>query len=183
MSHTTGDAWLAFALAYGGLAQLLAAMWGFAKKNVVAATGFGTFGAFWIGLGFYILLVVNPAVATVKTPLELVAAVTTINHDLGWILLGFAVFTTYTLILVSQTNTALFATFLLLWITVIVLCIGFFNAGAALPLAPTTTIKIGGYLGVLTAVVAWYTSAADFSTGMRRQAQVPRGPAAHQVTP
>ena len=131
MSHTTGDAWLPFALAYGGLAQLLAAMWGFAKKNVVAATGFGTFGAFWIGLGFYILLVVNPAVAAAKTPLELAAAVTTINHDLGWILLGFAVFTTYTLILVSQTNTALFATFLLLWITLIVLCIGFFNAGAA----------------------------------------------------
>ena len=36
MSHTTGSAWLPFALAYGGLAQLLAAMWGFAKKNVVA---------------------------------------------------------------------------------------------------------------------------------------------------
>ena len=176
MSNTTGSAWLPFALAYGGLAQLLAAMWGFAKKNVVAATGFGTFGAFWIGLGFYILLVVNPAVAAVKTPLQAAAAVTTINHDLGWILLGFAVFTTYTLILVSQTNTALFATFLLLWITLIVLCIGSFNAGAAPPLAPTTTIKIGGYLGVLTALVAWYTSAADFSTGMGGKLRFPVGP-------
>ena len=178
MSHTTGDAWLPFALAYGGLAQLLAAMWGFAKKNVVAATGFGTFGAFWVGLGFYILLVVNPAVATaLKAPATLPATVTTINHDLGWILLGFAVFTTYTLILVSQTNAALFATFLLLWITLIVLCIGFFNAGAAPPLAPTTTIKIGGYLGVITALVAWYTSAADFSTGMGGKLRFPVGPA------
>jgi uncharacterized protein len=177
MSHTTGDAWLPFALAYGGLAQLLAAMWGFAKKNVVAATGFGTFGAFWVGLGFYILLVVNPAVATaLKAPATLPATVTTINHDLAWILLGFAVFTTYTLILVSQTNAALFTTFLLLWITLIVLCIGFFNAGAALPLAPTTTIKIGGYLGVLTALVAWYTSAADFSTGMGGKLRFPVGP-------
>jgi uncharacterized protein len=176
MSHTTGDAWLPFALAYGGLAQLLAAMWGFAKKNVVAATGFGTFGAFWVGLGFYILLVVNPAVATaLKAPATLPATVTTINHDLGWILLGFAVFTTYTLILVSQTNAALFATFLLLWITLIILCIGFFNAGAAPPLAPTTTIKIGGYLGVLTALVAWYTSAADFSTGMGGRLRFPVG--------
>ena len=174
MTHATGNSWLPFALAYGGLAQLLAAMWGFAKKNVVAATGFGTFGAFWVGLGFYILLVVNPAVAAVKTPLELAAAVTTINHDLGWILLGFAVFTTYTLILVSQTNTALFSTFLLLWITLIVLCIGNFNAGAAL--LPTTTIKIGGYLGVLTALVAWYTSAADFSTGMGGKLRFPVGP-------
>ncbi len=177
MTHTTGNSWLPFALAYGGLAQLLAAMWGFAKKNVVAATGFGTFGAFWVGLGFYILLVADPAVATaLKAPATLPAAVTTINHDLGWILLGFAVFTTYTLILVSQTNTALFATFLLLWITLIILCIGFFNAGAALPLAPTGTIKIGGYLGVLTAAVAWYTSAADFSTGMGGKLRFPVGP-------
>jgi succinate-acetate transporter protein len=176
MTHATGNSWLPFALAYGGLAQLLAAMWGFAKKNVVAATGFGTFGAFWVGLGFYILLVVNPAVAAVKSPLDLVAAVTTINHDLAWILLGFAVFTTYTLILVSQTNAALFATFLLLWITLIVLCIGFFNAGAAPPLAPTTTIKIGGYLGVVTAAIAWYTSAADFSTGMGGKLRFPVGP-------
>ena len=173
MTHATGSAWLPFALAYGGLAQLLAAMWGFAKKNIVAATGFGTFGAFWIGLGFYILLVVNPAVAAIR-PATAAATVTTINHDLGWILLGFAVFTTYTLILVSQTNVALFATFLLLWVTLIVLCIGNFNAGAAL--LPTTTIKIGGYLGVITALVAWYTSAADFSTGMGGKLRFPVGP-------
>ena len=125
----------------------------------------------------------NPAVAAVKTPLDLAAAVTTINHDLAWILLGFAVFTTYTLILVSQTNTALFATFLLLWITLIVLCIGIFNAGAAPPLAPTTTIKIGGYLGVVTAARRLVHLGGGLLDRHGRQAQVPRGPAAHQVTP
>ena len=176
MSHTTGGAWLAFALAYGGLAQLLAAMWEFRNRNVVGATGFGTFGAFWIGLGFYILLVANPAVAAAKTPLALAATVTAINHDLGWILLGFAVFTTYALILVTQTNTALFTTFLLLWVTLIVLCIGNFNAGAARPLAPTTTIKIGGYLGVVTAAAAWYTSAAGMAAGMGGKLRFPVGP-------
>jgi len=173
MTHATGSAWLGFAFAYGGFPQLCAAMWGFAKKNIVAATGFGTFGAFWVGLGFWVLLVANPAVAAIR-PATLAVTVTTLNHDLGWILLGFAVFTTYTLILVSQTNAALFATFLLLWITLIVLCIGNFNAGAAL--LPTTTIKIGGYLGVLTALVAWYTSAADFSTGMGGKLRFPVGP-------
>ncbi len=177
MGHTTGNAWLPFALAYGGLAQLLAAMWEFRNRNVVGATGFGTFGAFWIGLGFYILLVVNPAVAAAKTPLTLLATVTTVNHDLGWILLGFAVFTTYATILILQTNTALFSTFFLLWVTLIVLCIGFFNAGAALPLAPTTTIKIGGYLGVITAAVAWYTSAAGMSAGIGGKLRFPVGPA------
>ena len=177
MTSTTGNAWLPFALAYGGVAQLLAAMWEFRNRNVVGTTGFGTFGAFWIGLGFYILLVVNPAVAAAKTPLTLLAAVTTINHDLAWILLAFAIFTTYALILISQTNAALFTTFLLLWITLIILCIGFFKAGAALPLAPTTTIKIGGYLGVITAVVAWYTSAAGMAAGMGGKLRFPVGPA------
>ena len=56
----------------------------------------------------------------------------------------------------------------------IVLCIGNFNAGAAL--LPTTTIKIGGYLGVVTALVAWYTSAAGLSTGMGGKLRFPVGP-------
>jgi len=176
MSSTTGNAWLPFALAYGGLAQLLAAMWEFRNRNVVGTTGFGTFGAFWIGLGFYILLVVNPAVAAIK-PATAAATVTSINHDLGWILLGFAIFTTYATILILQTNTALAVTFILLWVTLIVLCIGQFNAGTALPLAPTATIKIGGYLGVITAVVAWYTSAAGMAAGMGGKLRFPVGPA------
>ena len=132
MGHATGNAWLPFALAYGGLVQLLCAMWEFRNKNVVGATGFGTFGAFWIGLGFYILLVVNPALAAAKLA-TLLATVTTINHDLAWILLGFGIFTLYATILITQTNMALFITFLLLFVTLIVLCIGQFNAGAALP--------------------------------------------------
>ena len=80
-------------------------------------------------------------------------------------------------ILVTQTNTALFATFFFLLVTIVVLCIGNFNAGAALPLTPTTTIKIGGYLGVITAFVAWYTSAAGMSAGMGGKLRLPVGPA------
>ena len=63
----------------------------------------------------------NPAVAAIR-PATATATVTAINHDLAWILLGFAIFTTYVLILVTQTNTALFLTFLFLWVTLIVLC-------------------------------------------------------------
>ena len=74
MTHATGDAWLGFALAYGGFAQLCAAMWEFRNRNVVGATAFGTFGAFWVGLGFWVLLVVNPAVAAIK-PATLAATV------------------------------------------------------------------------------------------------------------
>jgi len=50
MTHATGSTWIPYALAYGGIAQLLAAMWEFRNRNVIGATGFGTFGAFWIDL-------------------------------------------------------------------------------------------------------------------------------------
>ena len=130
MTTATGSAWLGFAFAYGGLAQLLAGMWEFRNRNVFGATAFGTYGAFWIGLVLWVRLVANPAVAAAK-PVTLVATVTSLNHDLGWILLAFAIFNTYMLILSTQMNMAVFAFFLTLEITVIVLAIGNFNAGAA----------------------------------------------------
>ena len=178
MTHATGSAWLGFAFAYGGFAQLCAAMWEFRNRNVVGATGFGTFGAFWIGLGLWVLLVVNPAVAAIKptTPPAVAAAtVASLNHDLGWILLGFGIFTLYATILITQTNMALFVTFLLLFVTLIVLCIGNFNAGSAL--LPTGTIKFGGYLGIVTALAAWYTSAAGMAAGIGGKLRFPVGPA------
>jgi len=174
MTHATGDAWLGFAFAYGGFAQLCAAMWEFRNRNVVGATGFGTFGAFWIGLGFWVLLVVNPAVAAIR-PATAAATVASLNHDLGWILLGFAIFTTYVMILATQTNTATFVTVFLLWATLIILCIGNFNAGSAL--LPTGTIKFGGYVGVVTAAAAWYASAAGMAAGMGGKLRLPVGPA------
>jgi uncharacterized protein len=176
MTHATGSSWLGFALAYGGLAQLCAAMWEFRNRNVFGTTVFGTFGAFWIGLGLWILLVVNPAIAAIR-PATAAATVTAINHELGWILLGFAIFTLYATILISQTNAALFTTFFLLFVTLVILCIGQFNAGTALPLTPTTTLKIGGYLGVITAAAAWYTSAAGMSAGIGGKLRLPVGPA------
>ena len=153
-------------------------MWEFRNRNVVGATAFGTFGAFWIGIGFWILLVVRPAVAAAKTPLELAAALSAVHHDLGWILLGFAVFTTYVLILVTQTNTALFTVFLLLWVTLIVLCIGNFNLGAALDLEHHQDRRLPrrGHRGRRLVHLG-----GGHGGRHRRQAQAPRGPAAHQV--
>ena len=172
MSHATGSAWLGYAFAYGGLAQLLAGMWEFRNRNVFGATAFATYGGFWIGLGLWVQLVANPAVAAIK-PSTLVTTVTALNHDLGWILLAFAIFNTYMLILSSQVSLAVFGVFLTLELTEIILCIGNFNAGAALN--PTTTIKIGGYVGLVTALVAWYTSAAGVSNGIAGKLRFPVG--------
>jgi succinate-acetate transporter protein len=173
MTHATGNAWLAYAFAYGGIAQLLAGMWEFRNRNVFGATAFGTYGSFWIGLFLWVRFVVDPAVAAAKTPVELAATVAALNHDLAWILLAFAIFNTYMLIMSAQVNLAVFGVFLTLELTEIILCIGNFNAGAAL--LPTTTIKIGGYVGLITALVAWYTSAAGVSNGVAGKVRFPVG--------
>ena len=40
---------------------------------------------------------------------------------------------------------------------------------------PTGTIKFGGYVGVLTALFAWYTSAAGVSNGIAGKLRFPVG--------
>jgi succinate-acetate transporter protein len=174
MTHATGNSWLGYAFAYGGLVQLLAGMWEFRNRNVFGAVAFSTYGGFWIGLGLWVQLVVNPAVAALR-PATAAATVSAINHDVGWILLAFFIFNTYMLILSTQVNMAVFLVFLTLGITEIVLSIGNFNAGAAL--LPTGTIKFGGYVGLVTAVVAWYTSFALVSRGMAGKLKFPVGAA------
>src|SRR5207245_11781495 len=99
--------------------------------------------------------------------------VTALDQDLDSILRGFARFNTYMLILSSQVSVAVFGVFLTLEITEIVLCIGNFNAGAAL--VPTGTIKVGGYIGLITALVAWYASAAGVSNGIAGRLRFPVG--------
>jgi succinate-acetate transporter protein/Trk K+ transport system NAD-binding subunit len=160
MTAATGGAFLGYAFAYGGLCQLLAGMWEFRNRNVFGATAFSTYGGFWIGLGLWVLLVVP---GKGNTPAML-------SHDKGWILLAFAIFNTYMLIMSTQVNLAVFGVFLTLEITEIVLFIaGFDNS--------TSLAKVGGYIGVLTAVVAWYTSFALVSRGMGGKLKFPVGKA------
>jgi succinate-acetate transporter protein len=173
MTSATGSAWLGFAFAYGGLAQFSAAMWEFRNRNVFGATAFGTYGAFWIGIGLWALLVAPPPTPPLGTS-PLVAAHLAAAHgaaagkDLGWILLAFAIFNTYMLLWSTQVNAAVFGVFLTLEATEIILFIGNFAAN-------TNVVKIGGYVGVVTAAVAWYTSAAGVINGMRGTPFLPVG--------
>jgi uncharacterized protein len=164
MTHATGAAFLGYAFFYGGLVQLLAGMWEFRNRNVFGATAFSTYGGFWIGLGAWVEFVKLPALAAAaKAPVTLPATVTALNHDLGWILLAFAIFNTYMLILSTQVNMAVFGVFLTLEITEIILFIAFFSLGHA---ATSGLLQFGGYVGLVTALVAWYASAALVSRGI-----------------
>jgi succinate-acetate transporter protein len=159
MTGATGNAWLGYALAYGGVCQLLAGMWEFRNKNVFGATAFSTYGGFWIGLFLWVQFVAPHATSAAAA-----------DHDLGWILLAFAIFNTYMLLMSAQLNMAVFLVFLTLEITEIVLFIGNFAGNS-------TIVHIGGYIGVITALVAWYTSAAGVSASLNGRVRLPVGKA------
>ena len=71
----------------------------------------------------------------------------------------WGIFTAYMFIASLRTTGAVALVFLLLAITFIVLGIG--NSALAGTLNATNgTIKLGGYIGLVTAIVAWYASFA-----------------------
>jgi uncharacterized protein len=150
--NTSGADWLGYALAYGGFCQLLAGMWEFRNRNVFGATAFSTYGGFWIGLGLWALLVHAPAGA----------------KDVGWILLAFAIFNTYMLLFSTQLNVAVFLVFLTLELTEIFLFIGILGGNSGM-------VKAGGVIGIITAFVAWYTSAAGVINGIKGKPVFPVG--------
>jgi succinate-acetate transporter protein len=164
---STGGDWWGYAIAYGGLGQLLAGMWEFRNRNVFGATAFSTYGGFWIGVGLWLHFIAP----TAKDPLAL-------NRDLGWILLAFAIFNLYMLIISTQVNMAVFLVFLTLELTEIFLFLGNFTTKVpALPPDPSSSglIVVGGYIGVLTSLVAWYTSAAGVLNGHTGRLVAPVG--------
>jgi uncharacterized protein len=151
-------AFLGFALAYGGIAQLLAGMWEFRNRNVFGATAFSTYGAFWIGVAIYFLLVVPQFK---PTAVEL-------NNDLGWIAVAFVIFNTYMLLWSLFVSRAVFLVFLTLEVTFILLAIGNFSNH-------TGIVKAGGIAGVVTAAAAWYASSAGVINGMASRKILPVG--------
>jgi succinate-acetate transporter protein len=129
-------------LAYGGLAQLLAGMWEFRTGNTFGATAFVSFGAFWLSYWAFVQFYADKVPAADA------------GHAVGLYLIAWGIFTTYMLVASLRTTAAIAAVFLLLAITFFVLGIG--NAGAH-----SGIIKAGGWIGLATAIVAWYASFAE----------------------
>jgi succinate-acetate transporter protein len=136
----------ALALAYGGAAQLIAGLWEFRTGNTFGAVAFCSFGAFWISFYFIVQSVASNA------PTE-------VFSGLGLYLWMWGIFTAYMFIASLRTTGAIALVFLLLAITFIVLGIG--NSSLAGTTNVTNgTVKLGGYLGLATALAAWYASFA-----------------------
>ncbi|HZU13359.1 MAG TPA: acetate uptake transporter [Chloroflexota bacterium] len=149
---TPGDlVWVGMAFFYGGLAQFAAGMWEFRNRNTFGATAFGSFGAFWMGLAIMIALQI------VGRPLAAGSAVIFYGgNGTIWFLFAWALFTTYMFVASLRTNGAVALVFLLLALTFIALWLG--ALGDAAPGSGLTAV--GGWLGLATALVAFYTSFA-----------------------
>jgi len=134
------------AFAYGGLAQLLAGMWEFRTGNTFGAVAFCSYGAFWISFYFIVHSVAQNA------PTE-------VFSGLGLYLWMWGIFTAYMFIASLRTTAAISVVFLLLAITFIILGIGNSQL-AGTHNAINGMIKLGGWTGLATAIVAWYASFA-----------------------
>ncbi|HTV11048.1 MAG TPA: acetate uptake transporter [Acidimicrobiales bacterium] len=156
--------WVGLALFYGGAAQFVAGVMEFRNKNTFGATAFCTYGAFWAGYATFVIMVLAGAVPS------------TVNIDNagGWFLVSFAIFNTYMMLWATRVNKAVFAVFFVLEATEILLFIGNFLAASG-HIAGTDILHVGGYFGVLTAAIAWYTSAAGVINSMSDHPVLPVG--------
>ncbi|WP_246078576.1 acetate uptake transporter [Modestobacter excelsi] len=146
------------ALAYGGVAQVLAGMWEFRKGNVFGATAFTSYGAFWISFWAFVTFYA----ADIPDATDRETAV-------GWYLIGWGLFTLVLWVASLQTTTALALLFTLLAVT-------FFLLGSGDVAHNEGLTTIGGYLGLLTAAVAWYACLAGVSASTFGRAVLPNPP-------
>lgn len=130
---------IVLAIAYGGLAQLLAGMWAFRENNTFAAVAFTSYGAFWLSF-----VALEKGFGGAVPP-----------HGAAAYLILWGVFTFYMWIATFRLNVGLNLVFLTLWIAFILL--GIADTGSAMH---PTIMHIGGGFTIAAGVFAWYVSAA-----------------------
>jgi hypothetical protein len=156
---------LGLALFYGGLAQLLAGMWEFVKGNTFGAVAFTSFGAFW--MSFWYLLNHLPASAK---PADLL-------HGVGVYLMVWAIFTAYMTVAATKTSGAILAVFVFLTLAFVALAAGFLSETVTeFSKNSNTWIHIGGWLGLITALLAWYASFAAVTNSTYKRIVLPTFP-------
>jgi succinate-acetate transporter protein len=148
---------LAVALAFGGIAQMLAGMWEFRKGNVFGATVFTSYGAFWLSFWAYLTFFAEG----IPTEHHGVAA--------GWYLMAWAIFTILMLVAALRTTAVLAGLFAVVAVVFVLLGLGAFAASSAL-----TTM--GGIAGLVAAAMAWYLCLAAVSASTFGRPILPNPP-------
>lgn len=147
---------LPLALFYGGLTQVLAGMWAFRTGNTFGALAFTSFGAFWLSYAAYAQFVLDGLGPNADSATAL-------------FLLGWTIFSAYMTVAAMRTNVAVLAVFLALTATLVLLTAAGFTGSTALTHA-------GGWVGLLTAALAWYGSSAVIINLTWNREVLPVGP-------
>jgi len=155
---TVEPAVFGLALAYGGIGQFVAGIWEFAKGNTFGATAFCSFGSFWISFWY---LTGHTDFGT--------ASASDVDHAVGMYLLIWGIFTAYMTVAAARVSSAVLAVFVLLTITFLALAWGEFAGSDGIH-------KLGGYLGLLTALAAFYASFAGVTAFTWKRQIAPVGP-------
>ncbi|KAI9452105.1 Gpr1 family protein [Lactarius psammicola] len=139
------------ALFFGGLGQFLAGMWEFATGNTFGATAFTSYGAFW--LSFATLFIPNSGIGAAYAD----APAGMEDDAIGIYLLGWMIVTFLFFIGSLRKSLGLTALFFFLTLTFMVLAIGFM-------MKKGNVDKAGGYLGIITALIAYYCGLSELLT-------------------
>jgi succinate-acetate transporter protein len=129
---------LASAFAFGGTAQFAAGLMEMPRGNTFGFVAFCAYGAFWWSFALFVQFY------AASVPADFV----------GWWLVMWGVFTFYMWIGSLALNRAVQLVFLALWIT-------FFLLGASDLFAMPPLHVLGGYVGLVTAALAFYLAAAE----------------------
>ena len=156
---------LALALFYGGGTQFLAGMWEFRRGNTFGAVAFSSFGAFWLSYWFLATFILSARVIPVGD----------VHQAVGVYLLGWTIFTAYMTVGALRVSGAVTGVFVLLTLTFLFLTLGAF--GSVVP-ATSSMTKVGGWLGLATALVAGYTSFAGVTNATWKRTVLPTWPMA-----
>ena len=148
---------LPVALFYGGAAQFAAGMWEFRINNTFGATAFTSYGCFWMSFAAYVYLIVPTLKATGHH-----------QYATGLFLLCWFIFTLYMNVAAFRTSRVLFILFTILNITFLLLIIG--NLADS-----PIVVNVGGWFGIVTAMIAWYGSAAVVINSTWRKELLPIG--------
>ncbi|WP_433288037.1 acetate uptake transporter [Pseudonocardia sp. CA-142604] len=150
-----------FALAAGGIAQLLAGMWAYRARDAVATAMHGIWGSFWIGYGLYNLLIALGV-------LPAAAASGTASVAFGFWFVVLAAITWVGAIAATRENNALTAVLGTLAAGSTLLAIALMGG---VPVVQT----VAAYVLLVSALLAWYLGSAMMLESTFKRAVLPVG--------
>jgi succinate-acetate transporter protein len=150
-----------FAMVFGGLAQFLAGMWSFRARDGLATAIHGMWGSFWIAYGLYYLLV---SLAVLPPPTT--GSVAQVGLGYWFIVLG--AITWVSAVAATAESVALLLVLFTLAAASTLLAIGW-------TASRTSLVSIGGFVLVVSAVLAFYTASAMMLRGTFGRVVLPVG--------